>query len=215
MTVPSATGKRTTRSRPKRLTLTALDKLTLKQGAHDRRRRDSLCVMEAVAWFAGQPHSDQPPCVSPVIGALLRSWNDAMNEDDRQQLKPLIPRVIGTAATPEIELQRSWLALDWHCRVSTPAWLRLAGLTAEAEAIEATAPIVGAEGSKAAQEALDTACNAAYKARAAAWAGAGAAAGDAAGDAAWAKLRPTVVLLQASALSLVERLIAVGQDGPS
>ena len=60
-----------------RITLDDLDRIVLKHGGHRSRDFDSVCMMEAVAWFAGKPHSDRPPCVSPVIADLLRSWNDA------------------------------------------------------------------------------------------------------------------------------------------
>ena len=205
--------------RASRLAVEDLDKIILKSGAHNQRAKNALCVMEAVAWVAGEKHSDHPVCASRVIGAFLRSWNDAMSEADRQQLKPLIPRLINTAASEEIELKRSYMALDWYCRVSAPAWLRLAGLVIEAEAIEATAPIVDTESARAAREALDKACVAASAAWAAAGDAAGAAARDAAGDAAWdaawAKLLPTVEALQKSAIDLVERMIALSDPAES
>ena len=47
-----------------------LDAITLARGAHDR-RTDGVCVMEAVAWRAGEDHSDRPECASPVIAALV------------------------------------------------------------------------------------------------------------------------------------------------
>jgi len=47
-----------------------LDAITLASGAHDR-RTDGVCVMEAVAWWAGEDHSDRPECASPVIAALV------------------------------------------------------------------------------------------------------------------------------------------------
>jgi hypothetical protein len=166
-----------------RLSVESLDQIVLQVGGHRRRSLDALCVMEAIAWVAGQPHTDHPPCVSGVIGDFLRAWNDAMNDEDRQILKRLVSITIGTAGTAEQELQRSWMAVDWYCRVSAPAWLRLAGLTDEAEAIEAAAPIVGSVSAAAAQDALNTARSAA--ARAAARAAAGAAARVAAWDAAW------------------------------
>ncbi len=36
---------------------------------------EGMCALETVAWMAGLPHSDQPPCVCPVIATLLRSMN--------------------------------------------------------------------------------------------------------------------------------------------
>jgi len=148
-----------------------------------------MCVMEAVAFVANEKFSDHPVCASKVIGEFLRSWNDGMNDEDRQMLRPLIPRLIGTKGTPAQEKRRSWVALDWYCRVSAPAWLRLAGLGDCAKAIERTAPIVDSKSAKAAQDALNRARTEAAAARAAARDAAGDAAGDAAwdaaGDAAW------------------------------
>lgn len=43
-----------------------LEKVTLREGAHGS-REEGMCVMEAVAWFAGEPHSDSPDCASPII----------------------------------------------------------------------------------------------------------------------------------------------------
>jgi hypothetical protein len=204
-----------------------LDALRLDRGSHAPDGR--FCVMEAVAWVAGEPWSDRPHCASGVIGEFLRAWNDSMEDEDRQILKPLIPRLVGTAAGPEIEKRRSWMTLDWHCRTSAPRWLRAAGLEAAAAAIEAAAPIVDFHSAKAARGALNEAANQARAAwaaagdaaRAAAWAAAGDAAGDAAwaaawaaaGDAAWDALRPVVVELQRSALELVDRMIACGEEG--
>jgi hypothetical protein len=166
-----------------------LNTLTIASGGHAS-LDDGACVMEAVAYVAGERWSDHPQCASRVISAFLRAWNDAMNDEDRQQLKPLVPRLVGTAASDEVELRRSWMALDWYCRVSAPTWLRLAGLNDIAVAIEATEPIVDSASATRAQGALAQAPSEADAARAAAWAAARdaarAAARDAAWDAAWA-----------------------------
>ena len=196
------------------------DHFTIAHGKHES-WNEGACVMEAVSYVAGEKFSDHPACTSTLIGEFLRAWNDAMNDDDRQMLKPLIPKLVGTKAGKAVELRRSYLALDWHCRVSAPAWLRLAKLDAEAAAVEQCAPIVDAATVQAATGALQAAAKAARTAwaaaRDAAGATAGAAAWDAARDAAWDAawdaagdaMRPTVVMLQASALTLVEAMIAV------
>src|SRR5438132_13836904 len=80
-----------------------------------------MCVMEAVAYVAREPWSDHPKCASRVITAFLISWNDAMDDEDRQILRPLIPKLVDTAGTPAQEQARSRMALDWLCRVSAPA----------------------------------------------------------------------------------------------
>ncbi len=211
-----------------------LDKLVLKKGAHNS-RRSGVCVMEAVAWFAGREHTDSPPCVSPVIAAFLRRWNDDLDDEGRQRLKALIPIVVSTATTQEDENLRGWMVTDWMVREHTPAWLELAGLREQAASLRSLPPLLSSAAASSAQPTIDAARSGAAAAWAAAgdaawaaawaaagdaaWAAAGAAAWDAAWaaarDAAWAaakqKLAPTVTSLQQSALELLDRLIAMGE----
>jgi hypothetical protein len=178
----------------------------LSSGSH-KSIKDGFCVMEAVSWVAREPWSDHPECACPVISAFLRAWNDALPNNERDELlRPLIVRLVGTKSSKAIEHRRSLMAADWLVRTQTPAWLRLAGLSAQADALatlpEITSmaqipsirgPIEAAQ--RDASAAGDAAGGAAWAAAgaaawAAAWAAAGdaawAAAGDAAGDAAWA-----------------------------
>jgi len=190
--------------------------------------------MEAVSFVAREPWSDHPVCASAVIGAFLRSWNDELNNDDRNRLlKPLVPALVGTAGTPEQEDTRVWMALDWLVRVCTPVWLRAAGLLDHADRLEALPELhVGMD-----VPSFRATIDAVRSDAAAAWAAAEAEPGDAswvasmvaswvaswaepeavARDAAWAAagvasryaLRPTIEQLQVSAMELVERMIAV------
>ena len=176
-----------------------LDKIAnipLTEGSHSP--DSQFCVMEAVAFVAGEKWSDAPECACPVIGAFLRAWNDALPSDAERDrlLKPLIPRIVGTK-NKDLEEKRSLMAADWLVRVNTPAWLRLAGLNDQAAALESLpeitsmaqvpsirGPIEAARRDAAA--AWDAARAAAWDAaRAAAWAAAWAAARAAARDAAW------------------------------
>ena len=206
-----------------------IKKLSLKAGAHSP--DSTFCVLEAVAFVAGEPWSDHPECACPIIGAFLRSWNDSLQTDaDRDRLlKPLIRDLVGSKSTKEVEDKRALLCADWLIRVNTPTWLRIAGLTVHADALEALpeitsfgqipsirGPIEAARedayeaGAAAGAAAGDAAWDAAWAAAgAAAWDAARAAAGAAAGAAAWAKLQPTVTQLQNSALDLVKRMLKV------
>ena len=172
-----------------------LEEIKLYSGAH---KPDSkMCAMELAAYIAEEPWSDHPQCVSPIIGAFMRSWNDSLNDDDRQMLKPYVAKCINTVGTKDDEARRAWLATDWLARKCAPAFLRLAGLTAHAETLEHLAALDGVRAAKSAQPSLAAA-------RAAAWAAAWAAAGDA--------LQRTVKVLQASALLLLDRMIDVSKD---
>src|SRR5690606_35073930 len=86
--------------------LERLDEIELGAGAHDSREA-GMNAMEAVAWIAGEPHSDTPECTCPVIAKFIRSWNDALPDEDRTRLlRPLLPALIGTRGSEEIEDRR-------------------------------------------------------------------------------------------------------------
>lgn len=194
-----------------------LEPLRLGRGGHEPPNNGLVhaCVMEAVAYVANEPWSDHPECASPVIGQFLRTWNDRLDDDARQMLKPYITRLVGTKTSAEDEETRAWLATDWLARECAPAFMRLAGLTEQAELVEALAPITSTQTAKDAQPTLRAAQKASAAARDAAGDAAGAAAwaaaGAAAGAAARAALAPTVKELQASALLLLDRMIEVGK----
>ena len=168
---------------------------TLKSGSHEPNDDANFCVMEAVAYVAGEPWSDHPACTCPVITAFMVSWNDSLpNDDDRARLLlPLIPALVGTRGSKALETRRANMTADWYIRVHTPAWLRLAGLTTQAEALEAFPEITDFAKASALKPTLDAIRKDADAARAAARDAAGdaarAAARDAAGDAAMAAAR--------------------------
>src|SRR6266511_710507 len=168
-----------------------LDAIRLDRGGHDTRDQ-GVCLLEAISWFAGEEHTNHPPCVSPVLGTFGRSWNDALDDQTRQRLIPFIPRMVGTASDRADEA-RAWILTDWLVRVCAPAFLRTTGLTEQAQQLEGAPPITGSKSAASLQGALDMAAAASLAAwdaaRAAAWDAAGAAARDAAWNAAGAAAR--------------------------
>ena len=179
--------------------LLKLKSLSLKRGSHSP---DSLmCVMEAVAFVAGEKWSDAPECACPIISSFMRSWNDALPTDDERDrlLKPLIPRLVNTR-NKAAEKKRGIMAADWLIRVHMPAWLRLAGLTTQADALANLPEITAFAQFISLRDQIEAVRKDAAAAGDAARAAARAAAG--------AKLAPTIVTLQESALHLVERMIA-------
>ena len=161
-----------------------LETIKLGRGKHSQ-SSGQACVMECVACLAGEEFTDMPKCVSPVIGAFMRSWNDAMDDDTRQILKPLIPVIMNTATGGADEITRSWMAQDWMIRTFTADWLELAGLKSHAEGLRGLAPITNGESLASAMGALIEARQASAAAWDAAWDAARAAAWDAARAAAW------------------------------
>jgi hypothetical protein len=100
-----------------------LDTLILAHGAH-KEREQGLCLMEAVAYFAGLPHSDHPKCSSPALTEFGIRINDSMNESERQRLKPFIPRLVGT--NDQTKERTRYRILCWAAVTEfAPAALRL------------------------------------------------------------------------------------------
>ena len=141
------------------------------------------CAMEVVAWLAGEGHTDAPECASPVLRTFTISLNDQWGDEQRQKLAPYLPRMVGTSGDGQDEA-RSYMALDWLIRSFTPAWLELAGLTAEAQELRNLRRIVDMVAAEQAGPMVRAAQKKAAAARAAAWDAARAAAWDAARDAA-------------------------------
>ena len=76
----------------------ALISLVLTKGSHATREQGT-CILEATAWTAGEPHSDDPKCVDDSIGTFARKLNDACWPSDQERtksLRPVIPLLIGT-----------------------------------------------------------------------------------------------------------------------
>ena len=160
------------------------DTIVLARGAHSA-DSGQACVMELACCLAGEEWSDSPKCVSPLIAVFLRNWNDNMSDEDRQQLKALVPVVMNTATGEADDMRRSWMATDWLIRVHVPAWLEMAGLKARADGLCRLAEITDPASLGAAMGELTPARAEADAAGAAAGAAAWAAAGAAAGAAAW------------------------------
>ena len=112
---------------------------TLAHGTHATPAQ-GRCAMEWVSYLAGEPHSDHPRCVSPVLRAFCTMLNDALEDGPRQRLRPYLARTIGTAGDG-LDEARSWIALDWLVRSYAPAWLAAAQLHRAAERL-ATLPSV-------------------------------------------------------------------------
>ncbi|MCJ2087298.1 glycosyltransferase family 61 protein [Methylobacterium sp. E-005] len=95
-----------------------------------------LCALEAVAYVAGEPHSDSPACASPSLATFLRTWGDRLPQDERDALiLPLVPRLVGTRGSEALERRRVAMIADWLVRTHLPAWFRLAKLNVEGDAL--------------------------------------------------------------------------------
>jgi hypothetical protein len=58
--------------------------------------QDGACAMELASMLAGEPFSDAPKAVCPVVGAFVRGYNDHLPCHERQDLYGLIADLVGT-----------------------------------------------------------------------------------------------------------------------
>jgi hypothetical protein len=145
-----------------------LDAIVIAAGPHGR-RVDGTSLLEAVAWWAGEPHTDAPACVSPVLAAFGRAWAGALDDDDRQRLKPLIPALAATGGDGG-DVARTFALVDWLLRAGAPAFARSAGLHTDAAALAQAARLGGWQQAVAVLPPLEHAAGTARTALEAAWA---------------------------------------------
>ena len=74
---------------------------------------DGACVLELASMLAGEPFNDHPASVCPVLGSLLRSYNDSVDDDARQDLYAYAARVVGTRTDADVERRRSERVAAW------------------------------------------------------------------------------------------------------
>jgi hypothetical protein len=147
---------------------------------------EGACLMEAVAYVAGEPHSDHPRCACPVLTRHGIRLNDRFSDEERQLLAPLIPRLVGTRADRATQLRRVHLLVDASIREITPMAYEAVGWGVLAAKLRAIGPIVDEASARAARVIVIEVRDEAYKRKAAAdadAADAAAAAADAAADA--------------------------------
>jgi hypothetical protein len=144
----------------------------LSHGSHATPQQ-GRCAMEWVSYIAGEPHSDTPACVSPVLRGFGISLNDNWDDEQRQKLRPYLARCIGTAGDGRDE-ERGWLAMDWLIRVFTPRFLDLVPeLHEHAARLRALSPVMASVALDDAMIVLGDARQASAAAWDAAWAAAG------------------------------------------
>lgn len=69
--------------------------------------------MELASMLAGERFSDHPSSVCPVIGSVLRSYNDSVDDNARQRLYGYASRVVGSHCSPDVYRARSARLLAW------------------------------------------------------------------------------------------------------
>jgi hypothetical protein len=69
--------------------------------------------MELASMLAEQPFSDRPRNASAVIGAFLRTYNDGLDDERRQDLYSLASLIVGSAGCRWVERERASRCLEF------------------------------------------------------------------------------------------------------
>jgi hypothetical protein len=176
----------------------------LKSGSHESREA-GMCAMEWVAYIAGEGHTDSPVCVDVALRRFSIGLNDALPHDLRQQLRPYLARMVGTA-NDGLQQKRLFMLADWAVHVPAVEALEAAGRKDLADSLRAVPPVVDVKSARAAYaDAADAAADAAATAGAVAYASGVGGGGvvyavNAARRAMWERLLP-------SALGLLDRML--------
>jgi hypothetical protein len=75
----------------------------LTAGRHRNARRGA-CFMEFASFLAGERWSDHPACTHRIVAALARDVNDLTTDRARDELMPLVTRVIGIQEVDELRV---------------------------------------------------------------------------------------------------------------
>src|SRR5438874_10885336 len=81
-------------------------------GRHDRPGA-VVCIMELASMLAGERFSDHPVSVDPVVAAILRAYNDALEDFRRPDLYRHAAESVGTRGSYGLSQRRAELAIEW------------------------------------------------------------------------------------------------------
>jgi hypothetical protein len=86
--------------------------IKLSKGKHTG-PEDGACVMELASMLAGEPFTDHPASVCPVVGSFLRSYNDSIDSERRQALYEYASKVVGSRACASTRDARAARLAEW------------------------------------------------------------------------------------------------------
>ncbi len=86
--------------------------IRLSRGNH-KSPEQGACVMELASMLAGEPFSDHPTTACPVVASLLRAFNDALDDEPRQELYEYAAKVVGSRGPRNVESARLDRLIAW------------------------------------------------------------------------------------------------------
>ena len=98
--------------------------IKLSKGKHSS-PAEGACVMELASMLAGEPFSDHPQSVCPMIGSFLRAYNDSIDNHRRQDLYAYAAKVVGSRASENVQHARAERLSAWASERRPRRWTRL------------------------------------------------------------------------------------------
>jgi hypothetical protein len=97
--------------------------IRLSKGKHTSREQGA-CVMELASMLADEPFSDHPVSVCPLIGSVLRAYNDSIDDRRRQDLYAYAAKVVGSRGSAQLERMRAEHVTAWMAKPTARSWTR-------------------------------------------------------------------------------------------
>lgn len=89
--------------------------ITLSRGDH-KSPQQGMCIMECVAYIAGEQHTDHPACASQIVTNFAIGLNDIVWDADRNKLLPFVLRIVNSRGSVEIERIREDMIMRFYYR---------------------------------------------------------------------------------------------------
>ena len=98
--------------------------IRLSAGRH-RAPAEGACVVELASMLSGEPFSDQPASVCPVLGSFLRAYNDSVGESRRQDLYAYAAKVVDSRGDCRVQRARAERLKSWTLELQERRWTRV------------------------------------------------------------------------------------------
>jgi hypothetical protein len=108
----------------------------LRRGRHSSPEQGA-CVVELASMLAGEPFSDHPRSVCPVIAAYMRALNDGLGDAERQELYAYAAEIVGTRGSRRLRRARARACARWSSQLGaiSPFRARTLGLWGSSRAL--------------------------------------------------------------------------------
>ena len=104
-------------------------------------RETGVCPSQAVAWLAGEGHTDRPKKLRPIIGHIVDTLAESLNEADHTRwITPCLTPIMHTRNHSYFENLRQNTAVLWAINIKAATWLALAGFHEEANYLKTHRP---------------------------------------------------------------------------